>query len=133
MNEANLKIAGVVVAEEPIAVGEDGLDDAALLAHVRDHGHHVVLRGSDQGRAEHDGQVLDFHLVDVAVGDDFGQVPTDEPHGREVDVRQATHQTFQSFESSQRVVQFGNVDEGRVQILKCFFTALHFHSDGLST
>ena len=42
------------LTEEPIPVWQDGLDDPALLRHVRHHRQHVVVRGSNQGRAEHD-------------------------------------------------------------------------------
>jgi hypothetical protein len=83
-NKLYLKLRAVLV-KEPLAVGQHGLDDATLLGHVRNHGHHVVVRGPDQSRTKDDGQISEFHLVDVAVGDDLGQVEAEKPQGGVVD------------------------------------------------
>ena len=43
-------------------VDYDGLDDSALVGHVASHDGNVVVLGPDQGRAEHDRQVVGIHL-----------------------------------------------------------------------
>ena len=114
---SHLKIS-FVLAEEPVAIGQNRLDDSTLLAHVRDHGHHVVVRRSNERRPEHDGQVFDLHFVGVAVWDDVFEMPADEPERRKVDVGQTSNLAFQRLEPHQRVLNFGHVDEGGIQILE---------------
>ena len=59
-----------------------------LLAHVSNHGEHVVLCGADEGGAEDDGQVLDLHLVDLGAGHHAAQVEAHELQRLVVDLGQ---------------------------------------------
>ena len=59
-----------------------------LLAHVRDHGEHVVLGRADEGGAEDDGEVLHLHLVDLGARHHAAQVQHDELERLVVDLRQ---------------------------------------------
>ena len=63
------------------------------MAHVRDHGEHVVLGGADEGGTEDDGQVLDLHLVDLGARHDAAQVQAHELQGLVVDLWQIPEDT----------------------------------------
>lgn len=60
---------------------DEGLDDLALVTHVGDHRGHVVIRGTDYRRPEHQGHVPRLHLVHFAVLADGRQVPDQVPQG----------------------------------------------------
>ena len=48
VNECSVR----TLTKEPVRVRKDGLDDPALVRHVRHHQQHVVVRGSNQRRTE---------------------------------------------------------------------------------
>ena len=63
-----------VFGEKPVKVGENGLDDSALVTHIRDHAQHVFICRSDQSGTEYNGQVANFHLVGFAMVDHSDQM-----------------------------------------------------------
>ena len=112
---SHLKIS-FVLAEEPVAIGQDGLDDPALLRHVRHHGEHVVIRGPDKGRAKDYGQVPELHLVYVRPLHDFLQMLADELQCLIILIRHVLNETFKTSQSALSLINLGHLDEVGVEV-----------------
>ena len=53
----------LLLREEVLPVAQKGFNDPALLRHVRHHGHHVVVRSTNQGGAKYNCQIAHLHLI----------------------------------------------------------------------
>ena len=63
----NVFVQVVFIAKKPVIMRQDRFNNPALVAHVSDHAHHIIISWSHQGRSENDGQIPDFHFIGVTV------------------------------------------------------------------
>lgn len=88
------------------------------MRHIGDHRHHVIpgTTRPDESRSEYNGEILRFHLIDLAVLDDFLQMKHEMFQGLKMMLRKIAQELPYRRHSPLRILDLVSIDKHRIQI-----------------